>query len=907
MSVLQQFLRRLGRLFRRDRIDRDMAEEIQFHLRQRTASHVEDGMSPDEARYAALRKFGGVEQLKERAREQRGLPLIEQLVADIRFAGRSLKKHPGFTAVAVLTLGLGIGANTALFSAVNTVLLRPLPARDPERLAYISSPRGENFSYPFYQRLRAAMTSFADLSAVQFRISRRELADAASDGAGESVVTQGATGNYFTTLGVPALLGRTFVPADDQPGASAPVVVISHALWQRRFGGDPHVIGRALRLDVLPVTVIGVMPSEFVGFQADVQPEVWWPLQMLTQFDRQTPGMVNEGVLWLMLFGRLRDGVSPDQARAEATTFYRAEMEARVAQNPNRPSAERERILAQTIDLRSGATGFVAARNQFRQPLTVLMIAVGIVLLIASTNLAGLLLARGTARQREFAVRAALGAGRTRIVRLLVTESLLLAGLGGVLGWLLAQWGTAFLTGFLAQTTAPVAIVPDGTVLLFTTVVSLLAGILFGLAPAWRLSEIDLATAMKAQGGGAIAGANSRLQPALVIAQVALAVLLLAGAGLFVRTLHNLQTGEIGFARENLVTFSLDTARWRPAPVEQMGTLRNALTELRALPGVRAVTIGGAGMLSGSGITMDFVPEGYAAMADEEIVARVVLAGPDFFATLGVPLLGGRDFLRTDEAATLPDGRPAPARVAIIGESLARKYFGATNPLGRTLTINGATKYSLEIVGIAKDTRYSSDLRAPVPVQFYLPFFGNDFPMQGTVYLRTTQSAAAFEADLRRALARVDSRLAPRDLRSMDQTIDHLLVRERIIAQLTGFFSAFALLLACLGLYGLLAFRVAQRTREIGVRVALGATLRDVVMLVLRQGLALVLAGGLLGVLAAFGATRFVAALLHGVTPADPMTFALVLAILLAVALLACWLPARRAARVNPVIALRSE
>ncbi|MCW5556697.1 MAG: ABC transporter permease [Verrucomicrobiae bacterium] len=824
---------------------------------------------------------------------------------DLRFALRQLLKNPGFTAVAVLTLALGIGACTAMFTAVNTVLLRPLPAHDPERLAYVSSPRSEDFSFPFYQRLRAAMTSFSAMEAVQYRVSRWGLADAGTGGDGETVDTQGATGGYFATLGVPALVGRVFGPDDDKPGAAEPVVVISHGLWQRRFGGDPDIVGRALQLDTLSVTVIGVMPPGFVGFQADVNPDVWWPLQLGNQFGRRDLGLMKEGVSWLVLFGRLREGMTLDRARAEAKTFYRIELEAQVAGNPNRPAAERERILAQTIDLRPGAAGFVGARSEFRQPLTVLMIAVGVVLLIASTNLAGLLLARGAARQREFAVRAALGAGRGRLLRMLVTESVLLALSGGALGTVFALWGSGFLTRFLAQTHVPVVISPDGRVLLFTMGVSLLTGVLFGLAPAWRLSRVDLVSTIKGQDRGASAGAASRLQPSLVVTQVALSVLLLVGAGLFARTLHKLQAAEFGFARENLLSVTVDTGRWRPTAAEQTVLLRKVLEELPALPGVRAASVAGAGLLTGNGMTMNFTPEGYVAAPDEEVAARVVLAGPEFFTTMGVPILQGRAFLPTDEPPSPADGKLPPPRAAIIGERLARKYFAGTDPVGQTLTLDGRGR--VEIVGVARDTRYTRDLRATVPVQFYVPFFGSDLRMPPTFYVRTQHSAAASEAELRRTLARVDSRLSLSAVRSMDETIDRLLVRERIIAQLTGFFSAFALLLACLGIYGLLAFRVAQRTREIGVRVALGATLRDIVTLVLRQGLALVVVGGALGLGVALLATRFLTTLLYGVTPADPVTFMAVMAMLVAVALLACWLPARRAARVDPMEALRTE
>jgi predicted permease len=369
--------------------------------------------------------------------------------------------------------------------------------------------------------------------------------------------------------------------------------------------------------------------------------------------------------------------------------------------------------------------------------------------------------------------------------------------------------------------------------------------------------------------------------------------------------LHKLQTVELGFAQENLVSVTIDPDRWRPTPAEQTALLRKVLAELSTMPGVRTASVGGAGLLTGNGMTMDIMPEGYLAAPDEEMAARVVLAGPEFFTTMGVTILQGRAFLPTDEPTVSADGKLPHPRVAIIGERLARKYFAGAYPVGRTLTLEGDAR--LEIVGVARDTRYSRDLRTAVPLQFYVPFFGSDLRMPPTFYVRTEHSAAVSEANLRRTLARVDSRLSLRNVRAMDETIDRLLVRERIIAQLTGFFSAFALLLACLGIYGLLAFRVVQRTREIGVRVALGATLRDIVALVLRQGLALVFVGGALGLGVAFLVTRYLTTLLYGVTPADPVTFVTVLVMLVVVALLACFLPAHRATRVDPMEVLRHE
>src|ERR1044071_6947042 len=675
--------------------------------------------------------------------------------------------------------------------------------------------------------------------------------------------------------------------------------------FQRAGGGA--IVGLSVRLQNLPVTIVGVMPPDFVGFEADVKPDVWWPLQLVSQLEARGQTPLGEGVSWLVLFGRLRDGISRELAQADVSVFFRRQLEDQVAKNPNRPQAERERILGQTLELLPGAAGFVGARSEFRQPLIVLMAAVGVVLLIACTNVAGLLLARGVARQREFAVRAALGAGRGRIIRQLVTESVLLALMGGAAGLIFAWWGTAFLSHFLAQSSAPVPLTPDGRALVFTLGVSLATGAVFGFAPAWRSSRLDLLTAIKNQGNAPPGLARARLQPMLVSAQVALAVLLLAGAGLFVRALGNLRAVEFGFHRDNLVCLSLDSGRARRDSAEQELLLRRLLAELETMPGVRGVSIGGAGLLTGNGISMDVAVEGYSPVPDEEMRVSAVLAGPRFFETLRAPLLRGREFAPADEPPPAPAGKPTHATVAIIGEGMARRFFGDADPVGKRFTVDGAEKVVLEIVGVAKDTRYSPNLRAQIPLEFYVPFFGSGIRMPPTFYLRTTQPAAALGDEIHRILARTEPQLKIRDLRSMDEVIDRLLLRERIIAQLVGFFSVVALLLACLGLYGILSFGVAQRTREIGVRMALGATLPSVIALVIGQGLRLVLLGGAVGVAAAFVATRFVAALLYGVTPSDPITFATVVGVLVAAGVLASGLPARRAAKVDPMEALRYE
>jgi predicted permease len=583
------------------------------------------------------------------------------------------------------------------------------------------------------------------------------------------------------------------------------------------------------------------------------------------------------------------------------TAILRQQLE-QLANKPKWTATERRRILSQTLQVPSGAAGYVAARSRLARPLIVLMAAVGLVLLIACANVAGLLLARTASRRREFAVRLAMGAGRPRIVRQVVTESLLLSVIGGAIGLLLARWGTTFLGSYLAQADSPLALEPDGRVLVFTIAVSLLAGLLAAVAPALRLGRDDLVTAIK-NDSGRMAGSRLRLQPALVAAQVALSVLLLAGAGLFGRTLRNLRSLDLGFEQGSLHTFSLDFGRRRPDPAQRAAMERRLLLELERLPGVVSVTIAGAGVLSGNGYSTGFRVDGHVPAVDEAMRASAILAGPRFFETLRVPLLRGRAFQPTDEP---PDGAAAPASVVILGEAMARRFFGEANPIGRSITRGLRQGVRLEVIGVAKDTKYTRNLRDQTPLEFYLPYFGAGVRAPMSIYLRTAHAPLP-EADLRRLVGAVAPGATVKSLRSMDEVLDRLLVQERVIAQLVGFFSAFALLLASMGLYGVLSYSVAQRTREIGVRIALGATVSGVLGLVLRQGLMVALVGCAVGLAGAIAAGRLIAGLLYGVKPLDALTFAGVCALLLVVALLASWLPARRAAKVDPMVALRCE
>jgi predicted permease len=883
-----------------------MAEEMRAHLELQAAENQQRGMSADEARYAARRAFGGVEQIKERARDERGWRWVEQTAQDLHYALRQLRKSPAFALVAILTLAIGIGANTAMFTLMNSMLLRRLPVPQPEELVVArKNPGDASFSYRSYERFRVGLTSLAGLAVAQNHTTRRWIV--APDFGGtepEPVAAQVVSGNFFSVLGVPAVLGRALTSDDDRPEATGGAVVLSDAFWRRRFGADPAVLGKTLRLDAGLLTIVGVMPAGFNGFNPGVQPDLWWPIQLYARVDRDAAGktsvLAGEGWEWLVLIGRLAPGATRESARAELGAAYRRELDLfAVDRLAKWTEKQRNDHFAHTLELDGAANGYASVRQRFSQPIIILMIVVGVVLLIACANIAGLLLARGAARQREFAVRTALGAGRGRLIRQLVTESVLLALLGGAGGILLAQWGTAFLGSYLPRPIANFDLAPDARVLLFTTAASVLTGFFFGLLPAWRGSHVDPSAAMKAQ--SAQAGVRSRLNATLVVAQLALSVALLAGAGLFVRTLRNLRAADFGFQPTHVALFSLESSTSYDNN-QRVAVHRRLLDALLAAPGVRSATMASAGLMSGESFGSRFGIEGYTPAPDEEMRGQIVVVGPGFFETLGIPLLRGREFTAAEASGAADES----ARKVVISEKLARRFFGDADPIGRLLRHGLSTGPVFEIIGVAKDTKYRT-VREQTPLEYYLPYGpgGRGFTMN--FYVRTRDDPAVLAANARALVRQIDPQLGVRELRTLDAVVDDALVQERVVAQLGGFFSVFALTLASLGLYGVLSYGVAQRTREIGVRMALGARAVDVLALVVGQGLKLALIGTVLGVGLALATTRLAEKLFFGVTSGDPVTFAGVAVVLLAVATLAAWLPARRAAKVDPMVALRCE
>jgi predicted permease len=653
----------------------DLDEEMRSHIELRTQQNIEAGMSQERARYAALRQFGWVESIRETCRDQRVVPWLEIFLQDTRYGFRMLVRNPGFTSVAVLTLALGIGANTAIFTVVNALLLRRLPVRNPEELVQLvtsssSSQVNYDFSYPDYQQLRDGGRSLAGLfGAMGVNATDRLIVSSRAAAQAELVRGQAVSGNFFQVLGVSAALGRTLIPADDLEGNPQPVAVISHGFWQWRFAADPSVIGKTVTFDDVPFTIVGVTPPSFFGFQPGENPELWWPLQMIPQIDRDPAARrLKAGYDAFRLMGRLGRGSTKSQAEADLRIVFQRYQEQQAGDHARKDSAQQPKV-----QLRSGQAGWTNLRQQLSRPLTILMAAVGIVLLIACANVASLLLARAVARAREFSVRSALGATRRRLMRQSLTETLLLASLGGILGLLFAQGGTRLLLAFiqLQSNATSFNTAPDVPVLLFTTGLCLLTGFLLGAVPALRNSNVDVASTLKGTAGTLAGNASGhRWLQSLVVAQVALSLVLLVGAGLFIRTLQNL-LGDTGSQWKNVVQFNLASTE-RPSAARMSALIKEILARLEISPGVQTASFYLFGVLSGNGFTQKILPEGYPLAPNADLQCKGVCAGPRFFETLGIEVISGRDFNAEDE---LPGGvtNSAARWVAVVNQSMARR------------------------------------------------------------------------------------------------------------------------------------------------------------------------------------------------------------------------------------------
>ena len=829
---------------------------------------------------------------------------MQSILRDVRHVSRGLRKNPGFVLVVVLTLGLGIGANTAIFSLMDQVLLRSLPVRDPGSLVLLDGPgpfqgrtmNAFTFSYPMYRDFREQNQVFDGIVG-RFPASMTVVWRGQAERANGELIT----GNYFDVLGVRAAAGRVFNAADDQTPGAHPVAVLSHGYWMRRFGGDPGAIGQTITVNGHPLTIVGVSAAGFSGLQVGQAADIMVPMMMKPQMTPTWNDLDNRRSRWINLVARLKPGVSREQAASGLQVIYRQINEAEIKDIANASESFRQRFVAKQIQLLPGHRGLSDLRQQFSTPLIVLMSMVGVVLLIACANVANLLLARTTSRQREIAVRLALGAGRGRIVRQQLVESAMLAFAGAAVGLVLAAWTGELLLAALPGDPASrnLSATPDWRVAGFALVLAVLTAIVFGLAPAIQATRSTVTSALKEEAGSVAGGGRqARLRRLLVIGQVAMSMLLLAGAGLFARSLFNLKAIDPGFRTENLVAFSIDPSLSGYENARLLSLYERMQGELSTLPGVRSVSMSEVGVLTGNQWGMTVRVDGYQAKEGEDMNPNVDGVGPRYFETMGIPLVVGREFNDTDTI-----GAP---KVAIINETMAKYFFGTDSPLGRRIGFGRGSATDIEIVGVVRDVR-SLQLRDRPARFLYIPY-RQDTGLTGlTFYVRSSQDGASASTAVREAVRRLDANLPIYDMKSLEVQVDESLFVERMVAVLSVAFGVLATLLAGIGLYGVMSYAVARRTREIGIRMALGAERSRVLWLVLKEVAVLAAAGIVTGTAAAIWLTRQVQSQLFGIAPNDPATMAGAVVILGAIALLAGYIPARRATSIDPMIALRTE
>ena len=888
--------------WRRKAQEDDLDREVQSHLDLEAEEQSDAGLSGDEARRAAQRAFGNTTLVKEVTREMWGWASWERLQRDLRYSVRTLRKTPGFTAAAVLSLALGIGANTAIFSLLNAVVFRPLPVSDPQQLVQLTytfpktSPNYVNgfFGYPQLERFRAQSKTLSGV----FGGTRLGRLSVGFRGSSELASGDAYTDNFFSVLGLTPQSGRFFSAGEDRPDAS--VAIVSDRYWRTRFGADPSIVGGMITVNQVPFTVIGIAPQGFSGISVGIGPDLWIPLHAMDRLTPDRDRWTGAFRMWLLIAGRLRPAVSLAQAQAELDVIRHQLLaeELSVSELRGRESmqhfVQESRLILQPAE--SGTSS--GLRSAYALPLKLLMWVAGIVLLVACANVANLLLVRASNRRREIALKLALGAGRGRVMQQLLTESVLLAALGGALALALAWWGSATLVRMIStgDTPVPLDVRPDWRVFGFTAAVSLVTGVLFGLAPALRGTGVDPGPALKE--GERHTGRSSRaLDRLLVVAQMALSVVLITGAGLLVRSFQQLWNVNLGYDRENVLMISVD-AKLAGYPAERAGAVyRNILQRLAALPGVRLASASIVRPVDDQFNLSDQLQSVDDSPLPERSAIDVVWNGvsPGYFSTIRTPLLLGRDFdLRDDENAP---------QVVIINESLARRAFPGRDPIHHRL--DDAT-----VVGVVKDTKYEG-ARDQARPELFRPLFqhgrGQEFQWGFASFELRYSGGSNLLEQVRREVASVDRNLPVFRAKTLRAQVEQSLLRERLLATLASFFGVLALLLACLGLYGLMAYAVARRTGEIGIRMALGATRGQLAWLVLRETLALTLAGMVVGVPLALWAARYAKSFLFGIGASDPLTIAATIAALSGVAALASYVPVRRSMRVDPMAALRCE
>jgi putative ABC transport system permease protein len=890
--------RRFLNLVRSERTSHDIEREMRFHVAETVDALVAGGMREEDALREARRRFGNYGLQKERTRDADILPWLDSFGADLRYAVRAMRMAPGFSLVAILSLGLGIGANTAIFSFIDAVLLRSLPVARPQELMQVkiagSGNPGSYFTNPLWEQLRDRQAAFSGVFA--FGNARFDVSQGSTQ---RSLAGQWVSGEFFSTLGVQPELGRTIVPSDDRRGCPV-VAVLAHGFWQSEYGGNPRIVGQSIALNGTPAEVVGVTRPDFIGVVVGQTTQVYVPLCAMEAIRGSRLQLDHRSTWFLQVIGRRKAGLTPAGVAAQLATVSRPVFTAAVPEHW--PVPDQKDFLAQTLVAKEAATGVSSLRSQYRPALIALMGIVGLVLLIACANVANLLVARATARQREIAIRLAIGAGRGRLVSQLLTESLLLSFISAGVGLLFARWSGGLLLSYLSTQNNVVTLdlSLDPRVLAFTIGISVLTGLLFGVAPAWRSMQVDPQSAMKTGPGQPSNRSAFAVGRTIVVVQVALSLVLVTGAGLLLSTFWHLTTLDPGFDRSRVLLANVSLRRTGVPANGQRALYDRILTRVRAVPGVRSASASELTPLEGSMWNDFIVVEGYTPPTRDDALAYMNGVTDGYFETLGTALLAGRDL-------DAGDVRGAEL-VAVVNETFARQFFAGANPIGRTYrTARGKeTGPPIRIVGLVRDAKYGS-LRETMLATAYLPVRQDENSAESITFeLRATGAATSVVPAVTAAVAEIDPRITL-SFTTLEAQVSASILQERLLATLSGFFGALALVLAMIGLYGLMSYTVARQRRELGIRLALGAARGRVLGHVLGEAGRLVALGLVLGALASLAMTRLVRAFLYGVEASDPTIFLVSAITLSVVALAAGLLPARRAARLDPMIALREE
>jgi predicted permease len=904
------------RFWQRQRRDDDLRRELDAYLEQEVANQIAAGRSPEDAQRAAHRKLGNVTRIRESLYEQNSLLTLDTLWRDLAYAARLLRRNPGFAAVAILSIALGIGATASVFTLLDQVILRTLPVSEPRQLVLITAEGqqygnawgyGNELSFPMYEDLRDNNQVFSGMFG---RIT--VTVDTSVDGSAERAQAELVTGTYFSVLGIPASMGRVLHADDDRAPGGHPLVVLSHRYWRDRFQSDPAVVGTVMRLNHHPMTVVGVAREGFYGTNLGSATEIFVPLMMSGELTSMINPLTDRRMRWVNVFGRLKPSMNAEAAQVGLQPFYSARLAFEAQQDAfaRASSTTKEKFLKGTIGVEPAPYGRSELRSQLSRPLwTLIAIGVG-VLIIACANVANLLLARATTRQREMAVRLALGAARGRVIRQLLVESVLLALIGGAAGLVLATWGAQSLLAFFTQPDVTLTITPwpDARVLAISVAVCVTAGVLFGLAPAWQSTRQDVTPVLKSESGNVLGGGYARLRKGLVVAQVALSLLLLAGAGLFIRSLQNLLAVDPGFDRAQVLSFNVSPGTHGYDPVQQKTFAVTLWERVRATPGVSGAGFVSNRLLEGSSWNTSMTIEGREHRPEQRVLTHNNLVSPGYFDAMGIRLLAGRDFDLRDQRHVEPGSPVQSPSVVIANEQFVKQFLNGRQAVGLHIGFGGdpGTPTPMEIVGVVSTAAYTS-IRSEPAAQLYFPYLEAPSVRGLTMYVRTAQRPESMSETMRQIVREMDPSVPLHDVLTVEDQINQSLVNDRLVASLSTVLGVLATTLAMVGLYGVMSYVVARRTREMAIRVAFGALGSRVVALIAREMLVLAIGGMLLAIPAIWWLQRYVRSELYEVSPADPTALASAGLLLLAATLVAVWVPSRRALRISPIIALREE